>query len=93
MLREAGCEVIVLHDWRDPYFGGPSPEPSAEGLRELMSHVVESGAHLRLATGGDAGRIGLVDADGSCLEPNEFLGLLLPHLVRGRGWTGGAALW
>jgi phosphoglucomutase len=91
LLQEAGCEVTILHDRRDPYFGGRSPEPSAEGLRELASCVVERGAHLGLATDGDADRFGLVDADGSFLEPNYFLGLLLSYLVRGRGWTGGAA--
>jgi alpha-D-glucose phosphate-specific phosphoglucomutase len=91
LLREAGCEVLVLHDWRDPYFGGRPPEPSAEGLRELASRVVASGAHLGLATDGDADRFGVVDADGSFLEPNYFLGLLLHHLVKARGWTGGVA--
>ena len=91
LLQEAGCEVILLHDWRDPYFGGRSPEPSAEGLRELASRVVATGAHLGLADDGDADRFGLVDADGSFLEPNYFLGLLLSHLVKARGWTGGVA--
>lgn len=91
LLQEAGCDVILLHDQRDPYFGGRPPEPSAEGLRELAARVVESGAHLGVATDGDADRFGLVDADGSFLEPNYFLGLLLGHLVSGRGWTGGVA--
>jgi phosphoglucomutase len=91
LLEEAGCQVILLHDRRDPYFGGRSPEPSAEGLRELASRVVASGAHLGLAVDGDADRFGLVDADGSFLEPNYFLGLLLHHLVKARGWTGGVA--
>jgi phosphoglucomutase len=53
--------------------------------------VVATGAHLGLATDGDADRFGLVDADGSFLEPNYFLGLLLSHLVKARGWTGGVA--
>jgi phosphoglucomutase len=91
LLQEAGCQVILLHDQRDPYFGGRSPEPSAEGLRELASRVVASSAHLGLAVDGDADRFGLVDADGSFLEPNYFLGLLLSHLVKARGWTGGVA--
>ncbi len=91
LLAEAGCEVSLLHDRRDPYFGGRPPEPSAEGLRELAARVLEQGAHLGLATDGDADRFGLVDADGSFLEPNYFLGLLLHHLVRTRGWTGGVA--
>ncbi len=91
LLRDAGCEVSVLHDWRDPYFGGRSPEPSEDHLQELASRVVETGAHLGLATDGDADRFGLVDCDGRFLEPNYFLGLLLYHLVKGRGWTGGVA--
>ncbi len=91
LLQDAGCEVSVLHAWRDPYFGGRSPEPSEDHLQELASRVVGTGAHLGLATDGDADRFGLVDGDGRFLEPNYFLGLLLHHLVKGRGWTGGVA--
>jgi alpha-D-glucose phosphate-specific phosphoglucomutase len=91
LLRDAGCEVNVLHSWRDPNFGGRSPEPSEDNLQELAFQVAETGAHLGLATDGDADRFGLVDADGSFLEPNYFLGLLLYHLVKTRGWTGGVA--
>jgi phosphoglucomutase len=91
LLRDAGCEVNVLHSWRDPNFGGRSPEPSEDHLQELAFQVAETGAHLGLATDGDADRFGLVDDDGSFLEPNYFLGLLLYHLVKTRGWTGGVA--
>jgi phosphomannomutase len=91
LLAEAGCEVRVLHDWRDPNFGGRSPEPSEAHLEELAFQVVETSAHLGLAIDGEGARFGLVDADGSFLEPGYFLGLLLHHLVRTRGWTGGAA--
>jgi phosphoglucomutase len=91
ILRDAGCEVMTLHAWRDPHFGGRAPEPSEDHLQELAFQVVEGSAQLGLATDGDADRFGLVDADGSFLEPNYFLGLLLRHLVKTRGWTGGAA--
>ena len=91
LLRDAGCEVTLLHSWRDPTFGGRSPEPSQDHVQELAFQVVETGAHLGLATDGDADRFGLVDADGSFLEPNYFLGILLYHLVKTRGWTGGVA--
>jgi phosphoglucomutase len=90
MLRDAGCEVQSLHASRDATFGGLSPEPSEERLAELAFQVVETSAHLGVATDCDADRFGLVDADGSFLEPNYFLGLLLHHLVKRRGWTGGA---
>lgn len=89
VLRDAGCEVHVLHNWRDPHFGGRAPEPSEARLEELAFQVVETSAHLGLATDGDADRFGLVDADGTFVEANYFLGLLLHHLVATRGWSGG----
>jgi phosphoglucomutase len=91
LLEEAGCDVSVLHNWRDPNFGGSSPEPTDDRLQELAFQVAETSAHLGLATDGDAERFGLVDADGTAVEPNYFLGLLLRHLVETRGWTGGVA--
>ncbi len=91
LLRDAGCEVGVLHNWRDPHFGGRAPVPADDHLHELAFQVAETSAHLGLATDGDAERFGLVDADGAVVEPNYFLGLLLRHLVETRGWTGGVA--
>jgi alpha-D-glucose phosphate-specific phosphoglucomutase len=91
VLREADCDVSVLHDWRDPHFGGHAPEPSDDRLQELAFQVVETSAHLGLATDGDAERFGLVDADGTFVEPNYFLGLLFRYLVKTRGWSGGVA--
>ena len=88
VLRDAGCDVRVLHNWRDPNFGGLAPEPSEARLQELAFQVVEASAHLGLATDGDGHRFGLVDADGTFIEPNYFLGLVLRHLVTVRGWTG-----
>jgi alpha-D-glucose phosphate-specific phosphoglucomutase len=91
LLEEAGCEVSVLHNWRDPNFGGRPPVPADDHLQELAFQVAETSAHLGLATDGDAERFGLVDADGTTVEPNYFLGLLLRHLVETRGWTGSVA--
>jgi len=88
VLRNAGCDVRVLHNWRDPNFGGLAPEPSEARLQELAFQVVDASAHLGLATDGDGDRFGLVDADGTFVEPNSFLGLVLRHLVTVRGWTG-----
>ncbi len=91
LLDEAGCEVQVLHNWRDPRFGDRSPRPTGDRLAELAFQVAETSAHLGLATDVDAERFGLVDADGTTVEPNYFLGLLLRHLVETRGWQGGVA--
>ena len=91
LCREVGCEVTVIHGSRDPLFGGGTPEASAENLRDLARAVRERGAHLGLATDGDADRFGLLDADGTFVEPNYFLGLLLDYLAGTRGWRGGIA--
>ena len=90
-LRDAGVEVEVLHGWRDPYFGGQRPEPSAEFLSELAARIPATGAHLGLAVDADADRFGVMDASGEYYEANEILGLLLDYLIRTRGWEGGVA--
>ncbi|MFI5331548.1 MAG: phosphoglucomutase/phosphomannomutase family protein [Desulfobaccales bacterium] len=90
-LRDAGVEVEVLHGWRDPYFGGHRPEPSAEFLSELATRIPATGAHLGLAVDADADRFGVMDASGKYYEANEILGLLLDYLIRTRGWEGGVA--
>jgi phosphoglucomutase len=90
-LSSAGVEVEVLHGWRDPYFGGQRPEPSAEFLSELAARIPAAGAHLGLAVDADADRFGVMDASGAYYEANEILGLLLDYLIRTRGWEGGVA--
>ncbi|MDH7499256.1 MAG: phosphoglucomutase/phosphomannomutase family protein [candidate division NC10 bacterium] len=90
-LQKAGCQVKVLHDWRDPYFGHAAPDPSEENLKELAFHVMEDGCHLGLATDGDADRYGIVDADGTFILPNYVLALLLKYLIQSRGWKGAVA--
>jgi alpha-D-glucose phosphate-specific phosphoglucomutase len=91
LLEDAGCEVILLHGTRDVTFGGHPPEPAEEHLGELIAAVRERGAHLGLATDGDADRFGIVDRDGTVLAPNPILALVLRHLLRHRGWRGGVA--
>lgn len=91
LLQEAGAEVILLRGERDVTFGGHPPEPAAEYLAPLIEAVRASGAHLGLATDGDADRFGVVDRDGTVFAPNPTLALILRHLLRHRGWRGGVA--
>ena len=90
-LREAGCQVEVIHNHRDPLFGGALPDPSARGLEELSRRVRETGAHLGLALDGDADRFGVVDGDGTYLTANQVLYLVLAHLVLDRQYSGPVA--
>lgn len=90
-LEEAGVQVTLLHDWRDPYFGGLKPEPNAEALGELSHEVLMGGAHLGLAVDPDADRFGVVDHEGVYHPANLTLALLLDYLVKTRGWQKGVA--
>ncbi len=90
-FEEAGAQVEVIHDWRDPYFGGQRPEPTGDYLSELSEEVKASGAHLGLAVDADADRFGVVDSEGQYLEANLILSLLLDYLAETRGWNLGVA--
>ena len=90
-LRQAGCKLALLHHWRDPYFGGLRPEPTPDTLGELREAVRTEKAHLGLATDGDGDRFGVVDADGTFIEPNLIFALLLDYLIQTRKWTGWVA--
>ncbi len=87
-LRDSGVEVHVLHDWRDPLFGGFMPEPKPEFLGELSALVKKEKLDAGLATDGDADRFGVIDDQGNYMSPNQLLALLTRHLVKNRGMKG-----
>ena len=87
-LKEVGCRTTVLHDWRDVNFGGHSPEPAEEQLKELVRVMKKEKLSAGFGTDGDADRFGVIDTDGTLLSPNEILPIVLEHLVKTRGWKG-----
>src|ERR1039457_3564641 len=91
LLREAGVAVETVHDYRDVLFGGHAPEPSGELLGDARAKMREMGADLGIATDGDADRFGIVDADGTFIQPNYIIALLFDYLVETRGWKNGVA--
>lgn len=90
-LLEAGIEVKIIHNYRDPYFGGFSPECSEKNLSDLRKVVTEEKFDLGLATDGDADRFGIVDDRNRFVSPNTILGLLAIYLKRYRKIPGGLA--
>jgi len=90
-LKDAGVEVELLNGYRDAYFGGHRPEPSAEYLQDLAARIKAGGAHLGLAVDCDADRFGVMDAAGEYRDANTILGLLFDYLIETRGWDGGVA--
>jgi alpha-D-glucose phosphate-specific phosphoglucomutase len=91
VLKDAGCAVTVVHGHRDALFGGRSPEPSEENLFELSAVMKKGKFDIGLAVDGDADRFGVMDIDGTYINPNQVLALVLDYLCRSRGWKGGAA--
>lgn len=90
-LQDAGCTVTAIHCNRDTMFGGHSPEPSEENLAELSAMMKKGKFDIGLAVDGDADRFGILDVDGTYINPNQVLALVLDFLCRTRGWKGGAA--
>jgi phosphoglucomutase len=91
LLRSAGVEIATVHDNRDVLFGGHAPEPDDHLLEDLRKKMRETGAGIGIATDGDADRFGIVDADGTFLQPNYVIALLFDYLVESRGWKNGVA--
>jgi phosphoglucomutase len=91
LLRNAGVEVATVHDYRDVLFGGHAPEPDDHLLEDLRQKMRGTGAQIGIATDGDADRFGIVDADGTFLQPNYVIALLFDYLVESRGWKNGVA--
>jgi len=89
-LQARGVPVVQINAQRDPYFGGFPPEPSEKYIQDFIALVKNDPAiRLGIATDGDADRFGIVDGDGSFIEPNYIIALLLDYLIRVKGMTGG----
>jgi len=91
-LKNLGIPYAIINDHLDPYFGGQPPEPSEAHIPDFISLVKNDPTiRLGLATDGDADRFGILDADGTFIEPNYILALLLDYLIRVRKLSGGVA--
>lgn len=90
-LLEAGVEVHVIHNYRDPYFGGFSPECNEKNLFELRKIMTNEKFNLGLATDGDADRFGIIDERNRFVSANTILALLAVYLKRHRNIPGGLA--
>jgi phosphoglucomutase len=91
LLREAGIPVATVHDVRDVLFGGHAPEPEDHLLNEMRQQMKATGARIGIATDGDADRFGIVDEDGTFIQPNYVIAVLFDYLVESRGWKNGVA--
>jgi phosphoglucomutase len=90
-LTSHGVAVEALRTNRDVLFDRSGPDVSEENLTPLREAVLAKKAAVGLATDGDADRFGILDADGTWMQPNHILGLLYDYIVETRGWQMPAA--
>ena len=90
ILFTARCDVDVINDRHDAFFGGHLPAPNPDTLRDLQGSVEDHHADLGIATDGDADRLGIIDEKGRYISANDVLVLLYYYLLRYKGWRGAA---
>src|SRR6202140_3969248 len=90
-LTDHGVSVQAMRIERDCLFDGTGPDVSEDNLAPLRKVVVDSKATAGLATDGDADRFGIVDRDGTWIQPNLILALVYDYLVESRKWNMPAA--
>ena len=88
ILYSCRCDVTVIHDTHDAFFGRRLPAPNIDTMADLQRQVLDQGADLGLATDGDADRLGVIDEKGRYVSANEILVLLYYYLLRYKGWKG-----
>ena len=90
MTRLLGDRVQELRGYRDPLFGGLSPEPLPPQLETTMATIAEDDAKLKvgLVFDGDGDRIAAVDGSGQFLSPQILVPVLIEHLAERRGYRG-----
>ena len=90
ILYTARCDVDVINDRHDAFFGGHLPAPNPDTLRDLQGIVRDHHADIGIATDGDADRLGIIDEQGSYVPANMVLVLLYDYLLKYKGWRGAA---
>lgn len=86
----ARCDIDVINDRHDAFFGRHLPAPNPETLVDLQHAVAEHCADIGIATDGDADRLGIIDETGAYIPANEVLVLLYYYLLKYKGWKGDA---
>ncbi len=88
ILLENEIPATVIHNTRDPYFGGYAPDCTSENLSRLRDVMRRNGADLGLANDGDGDRFGILDHGARMVDSSQVIALVLDYLARRRGMRG-----
>lgn len=89
VLKGTGLRLTLMREDVNPSFDGGKPEPVVEFLSGILGRMKKEKFDLGLVLDGDADRIAAVAPGGEFIHPQKILGLLVVHLARNRGRTGG----
>lgn len=88
LLRGGKCRIDIIHNEKNPSFGGINPEPILPNLKELADKVKKGKYDIGLATDGDADRLGVALPNGKLLTGHKVMTLLLLHLLEDKKMKG-----
>ena len=88
ILYTSRCDIDVINDRHDAFFGRHLPAPNPDTLVDLQYAVREHNADVGIATDGDADRLGIIDEKGNYVSANKVLVLLYYYLLKYKGWRG-----
>lgn len=89
LLKGGKCKVDIIHNEKNPGFGGINPEPILPNLKELAEKTKKGKYDIGLATDGDADRLGVALPNGKLLTGHKVMSVLLLHLLEDRSMRGG----
>ncbi|MCM8783470.1 MAG: phosphoglucomutase/phosphomannomutase family protein [Candidatus Omnitrophica bacterium] len=89
ILKGTKCKVTLLHQERNPLFGGINPEPIPKNMKEVVEKMKKGKFDLAIVNDGDADRVSCVRPDGRIINAGGVLALIILHLLEDRKWLGG----
>ena len=91
ILLENEIPITVIHNTRDPYFGGYAPDCTSVNLSRLRDVMRATDADLGLATDGDGDRFGVLDRGARLCDSSTGIALVLDYLARRRSFSGSSS--
>ncbi len=84
-INKISCNAQNIE--RDINFGGQMPDPKEKYLPELKKLCIKNGL-IGFSNDGDGDRFGVFDENGTFINANDIISMLLKHLVKYKKYTG-----
>ena len=88
LLKGGKCKIDIIHNEKNPGFGGINPEPIMPNLKELAEKTKKGKYDIGIATDGDADRLGVALPNGKLLTGHKIMTVLLLHLLEDKKMRG-----